>query len=326
MNSDAEPPPPPAAAPHAPADWAARLGGAEILRRRLAKQEELENNPEADEGFVNVQSLLRKGRVVRGILSATGLAGVGRRNMLAVRREENILRVRGLPAAFRGQRVLHLSDLHADMDPGMAPAIVRAIAGWEYDAVMLTGDYRARTRWDWQPALAACREVTRALRPGAPIFASLGNHDPLEMIPGLEELGWRVLLNESTPWTVGGETLWVAGVDDDHTYQTADVAHARAGIPPGACALLLSHTPATYARAAAAGFAAFLCGHTHGGQICLPGGRVLLHNTAAPRWLSHGPWEYQGMTGYTSRGAGTCRVPARFFCPPEVTRHTLEGK
>jgi len=94
--------------------------------------------------------------------------------MLAVRREENILRVRGLPAAFRGQRVLHLSDLHADMDPGMAPAIVRAIAGWEYDAVMLTGDYRARTRWDWQTRAGRLPRGDPRAAPGRSDFCLLG--------------------------------------------------------------------------------------------------------------------------------------------------------
>jgi len=305
---------------------AARLGSVETLNRRLQVQAMLEVHPESDEaGPVNVQRLLRRTRVLGGILRASGLAEWGRRNMLAVRREEHVLRLRGLPEPFRGRRLLHLSDLHADMDAGIVPAVCRAIAGWEYDAVVMTGDYRAHTRHAWDEALAACGDLTRELRPGAPIFAVLGNHDPLELVPGLEALGWRVLLNEAAAWRLAGAELWMAGVDDDHTYQTADVARARAAAPAEACVLLLSHTPATFERAAALGFAGHLCGHTHGGQMCLPGGVPLLNNAKAPRRLMRGAWAHGGMAGYTSRGAGACRLPARFFCPPEVTRHTLEA-
>jgi predicted MPP superfamily phosphohydrolase len=209
------------------------------------------------------------------------------------------------------------------MDPGIVPAVARALGDWDYDAVVLTGDYRAHTRHEWQSALDACRELTKALRPAVPVFAVLGNHDPLEMVSGLEALGWRLLLNEAAPWRIPGGELWIGGVDDDHTYQTADVARAQAAVPPEACALLLSHTPATYARAAQAGFAGQLSGHTHGGQICLPGGLSPVNNARAPRRVMRGQWTQGAMAGYTSRGAGACRLPVRFFCPPEVTRHTL---
>jgi hypothetical protein len=303
-----------------------RLGGTEVLRRRLRMQATIEADPEVEEtGRVNLQRLVNRMRLLWKAMGVLGLTAWGRRNMLAVRREENVLRLRGLPEALRGARLLHLSDLHADMDPGIVPAVSRALAGWEYDAVVLTGDYRAHTRHGWDGALAACTELAPALRPGAPVFAVLGNHDALEMVPGLEALGWRILLNEAVAWRWHGAELWIAGVDDDHTYQTADVAKARAAMPAGACGLLLSHTPGTYARAAEAGFAGMLCGHTHGGQMCLPGGWSPVNNARAPRRLMRGAWVYEGMTGYTSRGAGACRLPARFFCPPEVTRHTLQG-
>jgi predicted MPP superfamily phosphohydrolase len=303
----------------------ARLGSA-ALARRLRMQHQLEVDPESDEaGPINVQRMVRRMKMLSGVLRASGLAAWGRRNMLAIERREHVLRLAGLPAPFQGVRLLHLSDLHADMDPGTVPALLRALDGWSYDAVVLTGDYRAHTHHGWDEALALCGRVARALRPGLPTFAVLGNHDPLEIVPGLESLGWRVLLNEAAPWSRGGAELWFAGVDDEHTYANADVARARAGAPAGACAILLSHTPSTYARAAQAGFAGFLCGHTHGGQMCLPGGFALLNNGRAPRWTIRGPWQFHAMRGYTSTGVGACRLPARFFCPPEITVHTLEA-
>lgn len=301
---------------------AARLGPA-LFARRVAMQRMIEadsNSPEA--GPVNLQHIVRRARLLARILRLTGLAGWGRRNLLAIQRRENVLRLRGLPAALRGARLLHLSDLHVDLDPGLVPAVVNALAGWDYDAVVLTGDYRAHTRHEWQNALAGCHTIAQALRARIPAFAVLGNHDPLEMVPGLEALGWRVLLNEAAPWRHNGAELWIAGVDDDHTYHTADLGRARAAVPGNACALLLSHTPATYRAAAEAGFAGVLSGHTHGGQICLPGG-LALYCSETPRWLLCGTWAYRGMSGYTSRGAGASNVAARFFCPPEITRHTL---
>lgn len=68
-----------------------------------------------------------------------------------------------------------------------------------------------------------------------------------------------------------------------------------------------------------------LCGHTHGGQICLPGGMPLTYNARCPRQLGRGPWRWGEMQGYTSPGAGSCVVPVRFNCQPEITVHRLEG-
>jgi len=66
-----------------------------------------------------------------------------------------------------------------------------------------------------------------------------------------------------------------------------------------------------------------LCGHTHGGQICLPGGVPLLTDADCPRALARGAWKYHNLIGYTSVGAGSCIVDVRLNCPPEVTLHRL---
>ena len=66
-----------------------------------------------------------------------------------------------------------------------------------------------------------------------------------------------------------------------------------------------------------------LSGHTHGGQICLPGGIPLTLDSALPRRLGAGAWTYHGMDGYTSLGAGASIVPVRCNCPPEICLHEL---
>src|SRR5262249_39617103 len=96
-----------------------------------------------------------------------------------------------------------------------------------------------------------------------------------------------------------------------------------AGIPHGAIAILLSHTPEIYRQAAHAGFAIILSGHTHGGQLCLPGGVPITLDSVLPRRMGAGAWTYHTMVGYTSVGVGSSIVPARINCQPEITLHHL---
>jgi len=86
---------------------------------------------------------------------------------------------------------------------------------------------------------------------------------------------------------------------------------------------LISHTPEIYRQAAHANFNVLLGGHTHGGQICLPGGVPLTLDSVLPRSMGAGPWKHGEMIGYTSVGAGSAVVPVRFNCPPEITLHYL---
>jgi predicted MPP superfamily phosphohydrolase len=86
---------------------------------------------------------------------------------------------------------------------------------------------------------------------------------------------------------------------------------------------LLAHTPEVYDRAMSARFDLMLCGHTHGGQLCLPGGIPIKLEAALPRFMGAGPWRHGAMVGYTSVGAGTSLLPVRLNCPPKITLHTL---
>jgi predicted MPP superfamily phosphohydrolase len=145
----------------------------------------------------------------------------------------------------------------------------------------------------------------------------------LEMALDLERDGLPILLNETAEIRRGGDSLWIAGVDDPHYFQTHDLAGTRTKAPADAFVILLSHSPETYAEAAAQGFALQLSGHTHGGQICLPGGRHVVVPCKSPRRFIAGAWQHGSLQGYTSRGTGACGVAARWNCPPEITLHTL---
>jgi len=258
---------------------------------------------------------------IRNSLRLVGLHGRGRRNALAIEVREQELPLTGLPAAFDGFTLLHLSDLHVDMRPDFVPALAEVLRPLRYDVTVLTGDYRARTFGPSAAALDGMRRLRAALT--GPAYAVLGNHDTIRMVPGLEHMGYRVLLNESERLARDGDSLHLAGIDDAHYYRMENFHRATAGIPADACAILLSHTPEIYRHAAHAGFALMLCGHTHGGQICLPGGVPVLTDADCPRAFARGLWRYHGMTGYTSVGTGSCIVDVRLNCPPEVTLHRL---
>jgi predicted MPP superfamily phosphohydrolase len=258
---------------------------------------------------------------IRTSLRLAGLYERAQRNARTIRLTHHRLTMRGLPPPFEGLRILHLSDLHADMDPRITRAIVERLKALDYDLCVLTGDYRARTYGPFQAALDGLASIRGQLN--GPLYAILGNHDTIRLVPGLEAMGIRVLLNESVAFERDGALLYLAGIDDAHYYQVHNLQQATAQVPADGVALLLSHTPEVYRHAAHAGFAAMLCGHTHGGQICLPGRIALTWDARCPRRLAAGHWSYGAMNGYTSVGCGSSVVNARLNCLPEVTVHTL---
>jgi predicted MPP superfamily phosphohydrolase len=191
----------------------------------------------------------------------------------------------------------------------------------EYDICVLTGDYRAQTFGSYEPALAGIAQLCSALK--RPIYGVLGNHDTIRMVPGFEDMGIQMLLNENLAIERGHQRIYLAGIDDAHFYRVDNIEKAAAEIPPGYFPILLSHTPEVYQQASYADFSLLLSGHTHGGQICLPGGIPITLDSVLPRYMGSGTWRYLNMIGYTSGGAGSSIVSARFNCPPEITIHRL---
>jgi predicted MPP superfamily phosphohydrolase len=191
-----------------------------------------------------------------------------------------------------------------------------------YDVCVLTGDFRGATFGPFQPALGILAELCATMR--GPVYGVLGNHDSLRMVPSLEKMNIRILMNESVLIRRGDQSIHIAGIDDAHFYRADNLEKATALIPLDAFSILLSHTPEIYRQAAHAGFDLLLSGHTHGGQICLPGGIPITLDSVLPRRLGAGAWKHHNMDGYTSVGAGSSVVPVRFNCPPEITLHRLE--
>ena len=300
-----------------------RLGYA-LLRRRITKQAGLwAREVHQGKGIFHIERFIPVDRCIRTFLKVTGLAGWGLRNFMDIQIVTNAVSVPALPTSFRGYRILQLADLHIDLHPPLLEVILEKLGRIECDLVVMTGDYHNKIAEKADTSLALMGRLIQALK--VPAYGILGNHDFIEKAAYLEAKGLHLLLNENVEICRGNERIWVCGVDDPHYFQTDDLKKARSGIPDGEVAVLLSHSPENYLEARDLGYSLLLAGHTHGGQFCLPGGVPIIRNARAPKDLIAGAWRRGSLQGYTSRGTGGCGVAARFFCPPEMTIHVLEG-
>jgi predicted MPP superfamily phosphohydrolase len=259
---------------------------------------------------------------IRTILRLTGLYWRGQRNTERIEIRHNHIVRPDIPPKFEGFTILHLSDLHADMNPGAMQRLIELLREVQYDICVLTGDYRGQTFGPFDAALEGVAQVRTHLK--ELVYGVLGNHDTIRMVPGLEEIGIRMLLNESETIMRDDQQIHLAGIDDAHYYRVDNIEKTASGIPHGEFSILLSHTPEIYRQAAHAGFKLLLSGHTHGGQVCLPGSVPITLDSVLPRYLGSGPWKYHNMVGYTSVGVGSSIVAVRFNCPPEITLHHLQ--
>jgi predicted MPP superfamily phosphohydrolase len=272
--------------------------------------------------FFHIENWYSAPWVIRLALQLTGLYGRARRNAERVEIRENPVRLRRLPKSFSGFTILQISDMHVEMNEGAMRRLIELLPGLAYDLCVLTGDFRARTFGPFDAMLEGLAQVRSHLN--GSVYGVLGNHDTVRMVPGLEEMGIRMLLNESVPIERGGGRVHLAGIDDAHYFRVDNIEKAAASIPPDECCILLSHTPEIYRQAAHAGVDLLLGGHTHGGQICLPGSFPITLDSHLPRRMGSGAWSYHDMAGYTSVGVGSSILPVRLNCPPEITLHRLE--
>ena len=271
--------------------------------------------------FFHIENWYSSHSFIKNTLKLMGLYWRGRNNTMRVQTRLNHIESEGLPSAFDGFTILHISDMHVDMSQGAMHRLIELLHEVDYDICVLTGDYRGNTFGPFEDTLEGMASVKAHLK--EPVYGVLGNHDTIRMVPGLEEMGILMLLNESVPIERGNERIHVVGIDDAHYYRVDNIEKAASDIDHNEFSILLSHTPEIYRQAAHADFNLLLGGHTHGGQICLPGKIPLTLDSVLPRHMGSGAWQYHNMIGYTSAGVGSSIVSVRFNCLPEITLHTL---
>ncbi len=271
--------------------------------------------------FFHLENVSLAPAIIIAALKLAGLYGRAQRNAEQVVVRRNELKFTSLPKSFNGYTILHISDMHVELSEAAMQRLIGLVDGMEYDLCVLTGDYRGKTFGPFDAALKGVANVTSHLKP--PIFGVLGNHDTIQMVPAMEAMGISMLINECAVIARGNHQIYLAGIDDAHFFRVDNIEKAASQIPKDGFSILLSHTPEIFRQAAHANFNLMLSGHTHGGQLCLPGSIPIKLEAVLPRRMGAGAWHYNEMSGYTSVGAGTSVVAARLNCPPEVTLHCL---
>ena len=221
-----------------------------------------------------------------------------------------------LAPAFDRLRILFVSDIHAGsfVSPKTLAATFQRLLATEPDVILVGGDLVTTALEEF----AESREAFAKLRAPMGVFAVLGNHDHYTRDPDrlrdmIENVGIQVLHNQSVALRRGDASLSLVGVDDLIAGQP-NLESALAGTH--APVLLLAHNPDLAFDAARGGVALMLSGHTHGGQIRVPGLPVLVRQSRYR--LDEGRYRVGPMELLVSRGLGASGLPVRFGCPPEA--------
>ena len=240
-----------------------------------------------------------------------------------------------LPESFDGFRLVQLSDFHYNEHYSAVPIrrSIEIINNLRPDLVVLTGDFvtvpllvRALSLKEVVASSEPCAALLSKIT--APRYAILGNHDamayPGRIIHILEEAKIPVLRNQSVPIERGRDRVWLAGIDD-LLRGMPDMSATLAGIPEKEATILLAHEPDFADDASLTSVDLQLSGHSHGGQIWIPGiGAPWLPPMA--RRYPRGLHKIGSLTLYTNIGIGTIRAPIRINCQPEITLITLRAR
>ncbi len=237
---------------------------------------------------------------------------------------ERVVRIADLPAALEGYRIGQISDVHCG--PNTSPTRVRQwverLNALDLDLMTVTGDLIT----SGAKYVASVSEALGHLRARDGVYACMGNHDYFgdgeHIVRELEQRGLIVLRNRGVVINRAGAELYVAGVDDTWTDRD-DVPRALQKCPRTATSVLLAHDPALFPEAAEYQVDLTLSGHTHGGQLAVPGVRRWSLARLAGEFTS-GLYQRGRSWLYVNRGAGTTGPPVRFGAPAELAVLTLK--
>lgn len=235
------------------------------------------------------------------------------------------IRLKNLHPALEGFTILQMTDLHL-YPLTQPPLIEKSVAmanSLNPDLVVLTGDYV----WQILEAIDELAPILAGLNARYGVYSTLGNHDywlDADVISAtLEAAGLPVLVNQGLTIQQGGGSFYLAGLDDGWS-GNPDLDATLEGAKPDDRVILLCHEPDLADPISIDGRVDLqLSGHTHGGQIRIPGiGALILPYLG--RKYDFGLYEVNNMLLYTNRGIGVISEPVRYNCPPEITQFVLQ--
>jgi predicted MPP superfamily phosphohydrolase len=269
--------------------------------------------------------------VLAGLMAASGLGYVTQVEPAWLEVVRLRVRLRRLPTAFSGFRVVQISDIHLGgwMNRQRLDEVVQAVLAEAPDVVAITGDFLIGHGWD-EYRQSALEELTEGLAPlvdFCPTLAVMGNHDywtDAEKVRRMLRTTEIIELSNSVfSFRRGNAQFYIGGMDD--VYEKRDrLDEVLAQLPADGAAMLMCHEPDFADQSAATGrFGLQISGHTHGGQVVFPFIGPI-HTPKHGHKYPLGMYQVGDMIQYTNRGVGMARLPVRLNCRPEITVFTLE--
>ncbi len=256
-------------------------------------------------------------RAFRVLLKLVGKYEGGFNNAKNIVQRELELKFPDLPSRFESFTILHLSDFHFGCIPELENIILKQLNNREVDICVITGDYLEGIHVPINSAIESLRKITEGINTRHGFLGILGNHDTCHMVAPMEDLGIRMLINEDYRLSKGSDCIQFIGTDDVHYYYTDQAMHAleKSGSD---FSIALVHSPEIYDLAEKMGINLYLCGHTHGGQVCIPRGTPIIKHLNRGKEFYRGHWRYRNMQGVTNCGVGTSGIPVRFNTQGEL--------
>ncbi|MCM3568251.1 metallophosphoesterase [Neobacillus mesonae] len=231
------------------------------------------------------------------------------------------LKVKNLPAAFEGWKIVQFSDIHMGFhyDSDEFKPVVKMINDLQPDIIFFTGDLIQAGNMQPDRYIPILQEI-KAGRGGK--WAVIGNHDMSIknwVVSALQKSQFEVLENRYDFIEADGMRLYIAGIDDA-MYGFPNIAKAVEGIPQNSCVLFLAHEPDIADKSCKYPISAQFSGHSHGGQVRLPYFGSIIKQKMAEKYAD-GLYHVgdSQMALYVNRGIGTTNLPIRFLCRPEIT-------
>ena len=256
-------------------------------------------------------------RAFRALLKLVGKYKGGFNNAENIVLRELELKFPDLPSKFESFTILHLSDLHFGCIPEIEDIVLKLLNNCEVDICVITGDYLEGIHVPINSTIDSLRKITEGINTRHGFLGILGNHVTCHMVTPMEDLGIRMLINEDYRLHKGSDCIQFIGTDDVHYYYTDQAMHTleKSGSDTS---IALVHSPEIYDLTEKMGINLYLCGHTHGGQVCMPGGTPIITNLNRGKDFYSGHWQYRNMQGVTSCGVGTSGIPVRFNMQGEL--------